>query len=278
MIKLLYLTDTDNLNLIEEEKNELYKFNEAGIKPVVKVWNDVDWNEYKYILIRTVWDYSLKSNLFLEKIKSAQESGSIVLHSSEVINWNIDKSYLLELQNKNLGVVRTKVVDSLTLKDISLSLENYSSLVVKPKVGAGGLNTFIVNSISDVNDGLIGMNVLIQPFIPEIQSIGEFSYIFFDGEFSHCVLKKPKQGEFRVQDDHGGSVEAYIPSKEQISKASLYVSSLNFKTVYARVDVVESRGVMLLMELELIEPELFFRFCETAMASFIESIKKHLSL
>ena len=273
MIQLLYLTDKDNLDLIPEERSELYKFKELGIEPIVKVWDDVNWNDYKYILIRTVWDYSSKSILFLDKIKSAEENGSIVIHSSSIINWNIDKSYLLELQKMNLSIVETKVVNNLNTDHVSLALKEFSSLVIKPKIGAGGKDTFIVNSTALLDSSLLGQDVLIQPFIPEIQMIGEFSYLFFGGDFSHCVLKKPMKGEFRVQDDHGGSVMAFDPTIDQINNAKLYISSLPFKTVYARVDVVESCGTMLLMELELIEPELFLRFSKNGMNCFIESIK-----
>jgi len=272
MIQLLYLTDKDNLDLIPEERSELYKFKELGIEPIVKVWDEVNWNDYKYILIRTVWDYSSKSILFLDKIKSAEENGSIVIHSSSIINWNIDKSYLLEFQKMNLSIVETKVVNNLNADHVSLALKEFSNLVIKPKIGAGGKDTFIVNSTALLDSSLLGQDVLIQPFIPEIQTIGEFSYLFFGGEFSHCVLKRPMKGEFRVQDDHGGSVMAFDPTIDQINNAKLYISSLPFKTVYARVDVVESCGKMLLMELELIEPELFLRFSKNGMNCFIESI------
>jgi glutathione synthase/RimK-type ligase-like ATP-grasp enzyme len=276
MIQLLYLTDKDNPELIPEEQQELYKFKDFGIEPIVKVWDEVNWSDYKYILIRTVWDYSQKSKLFLEKLNFAQKNGSVVIHSSSIINWNIDKSYLLELQELNLDIVNTKVVNNLEMNHVSLALKEFSKLVIKPKVGAGGKDTFIVDSLTSLDKRLLGQDVLIQPFIPEIQTQGEFSYIFFDGEFSHSVLKKPMKGEFRVQDDHGGSVSKFNPSTQQIQSAREYISKLNFKTTYARVDVVESGGKMLLMELELIEPELFLRFSNNGMEKFIAAIKKQI--
>ncbi len=277
MIELLYLTDSTNSDLIEEERQRISFFSDFGIRPIVKVWNEVDWSEYKNILIRTVWDYTEHSELFIKKVNDATESGSVIIHPKSILDWNIDKSYLVELAKKRLNIVETIISHSLTTCEVKNYINKYSAIVVKPRIGAGGVDTFVIKSLENLPEYMLGRDVLIQPYIESIKTKGEFSYIFFDGEFSHCVLKRPRCGEFRVQDDYGGVVSKYTPSESEIRMAKVFIDNLDFNTIYARVDLVECDNKLLLMELELIEPELFLRFSENGMNCFAKAIKKHLT-
>ncbi len=117
-----------------------------------------------------------------------------------------------------------------------------------------------------------------QPFMPEIAD-GEWSYLFFNGKFSHSLLKKPAEGDFRVQHYHGGTISKVAASPEQIKSAGLYVEKFATDTLYARVDGIHRNGELYLMELELIEPYLFLNTAPEAFHNYyvalIEIIRKN---
>ena len=141
-------------------------------------------------------------------------------------------------------------------------------------MGASGRNTFCLeheNFNQDIN-ALVGEDVLIQPFVSSIKTIGEYSFIFFGGKFSHGIIKTPKDGEFRIQEEHGGHVKKYEPSNEELVQVKTILAFLKYPCLYARVDVVKVENKFELMELELIEPELFFRFSENGERKLIEAL------
>ncbi|HNW42936.1 MAG TPA: hypothetical protein PKI19_00425 [Elusimicrobiales bacterium] len=277
MLPLLYLTDGRNRDLIPDEAGIDRAFRAAGIEIAVKVWDETDWNSYANILIRTPWDYALKTGLFLEKLSGAAQRGANILHPEKTVRWNIDKSYLVELYRKGHKVVPTYIEDEFGPATPGKYFKKHGTLVLKPRIGAGGRDTFKVSPESAPSSyaALRGRSVLVQPFIPEIETGGEYSFIFFGGEFSHAVLKKARGGEFRVQDRHGGTVEAYSPSAAEIGEAAALLRG-GPDTVYARVDAVKRGGELLLMELEILEPELFFRFSRDGMARFAAAVRKRL--
>lgn len=275
MKKLLYLTDEKNKYLIPDEAGIKDIFQKNDLEIDIRVWDNVDWKEFENILIRTPWDYSQKTDLFLQKINSLNDQN--LINSKSLIKWNLDKSYLVEFYNKSLPVIETIISNEFQIDELKPILTKYSEIVVKPLIGAGGVNTFLVNS-GNLNslESLVGSSVLIQPFISSIKSIGEISLIYFNGEYSHGVVKNTKAGEFRVQDDHGGSVQSFNPDSKALEAGHQILSSLNEVPVYARVDLVMENDKYLLMELELIEPELFFRFSKDAMDLFARAVFKKL--
>jgi len=276
MKKLLYLTDGFNKNLIPDEKGIIEVFKSLEVELDIRIWDEVDWKTYENILIRTPWDYSKKKELFLSKLNSVIERN--LINPKSIVEWNMDKSYLKELYQKGFPVIETEVCRNFKLADLDSLFKKYETLVVKPLVGAGGINTFLVtkDSLNELGP-LLNFDVIIQPFIPSIKTLGEISLIYFDGEFSHSVIKTAKEDEFRIQDDHGGSVQSYNPSLDCIKTGHQILSSVGEKLAYARVDLVKDKDSFLLMELELIEPELFFRFSTQGMNIFAKTIKSRLS-
>lgn len=280
MKSLAILTDLTNKNMVPDEVDLPKVFKEAEVEFDVVIWDQADWTQYKNVLIRTPWDYSEKSDLFEQKINEAIEANVNIIHSPEIIRWNMDKKYLIELSTK-MKVVRTECEEQFNSKTASSYFDTLgvNELVFKPKIGAGGRDTFKLEKNDDLSvlDVLNGQPVLIQPYISSITEIGEYSFIFFDSEFSHAVLKKAKEGEFRVQDNHGGTVFAYEPNNLELEQIQKMLHALHYKTVYARVDVVKHEGEFFLMEMEIIEPELFFRFSKNGMERFVSAVKKHLN-
>ena len=145
----------------------------------------------------------------------------------------------------------------------------WKELIIKPSVSAAAWNTHRV-STKNINEmEMVFSNLksfhkmIVQEFQKSVLTNGEVSIMVFGGEYSHAVLKKSKKNDFRVQDDFGGTVCKYEPKKNEIDFAEKIVSLCPERPLYARVDILLSKnGTFLLSELEIIEPELWFRFCK----------------
>jgi glutathione synthase/RimK-type ligase-like ATP-grasp enzyme len=149
----------------------------------------------------------------------------------------------------------------------------WSEAVIKPIVSAGGFRTRrVARAEAEAAQAAAGAAELIaQPFLPEIQSEGEWSFVFFRNEFSHAVIKRPATGKFLCQADHGGSVEVAHPTPAELDQARRALAFERAETLYARVDMIPVGGRLLLGELELIEPSLFFAADPKAAGRFVEA-------
>lgn len=219
------------------------------------------------VLIRTTWDYYLSRAEFVRWL----EQCDLAIHSPETVSWNSDKLYLLELQAAGHRVVPTVTCDG--------PVPFTGPVVVKPNVSA---NAFMTRTFDRFDASAAawareiaetGRRALVQPFWDEVTS-GEVSLIFFDGEYSHAVRKRPADGDFRVQENHGGRVDVYHPDANVITQASAYLTGLD--TAYARVDGLLRSDEFFLMELELIEPELFIRTNVDAAERFADALLRRL--
>ncbi|HEY0506660.1 MAG TPA: hypothetical protein VGD12_01225, partial [Blastococcus sp.] len=236
----------------------------AGLDPVARVWTDpsVDWSSFDAVLLRSVWDYHTRYVEFAEWLGLLDKAEVPVFNDSDLVRWNADKSYLLELRERGVAIVPTQIAAGPCLREVIAGLTG-QEIVVKPTVGANALQTIrgIAGSdeLSRAMDDLPEAVYLVQPFLPEIQSEGEWSLLFIDGEFSHAVLKRPADGDYRVQLVLGGtSALAEAPSAvREAAAAALAAVDTRRAPLYARVDGVVTGGRFLLMELELIEPYLY---------------------
>ena len=196
------------------------------------------------------------------------------INSAELIQWNIDKHYLQNLNSKGVHIPRTLFVEkgsSLTLKDAVQKAKNELSFntrefILKPCIAAGARHTYRfglneIDSYSEIFQQLIAKEaMMLQELQHNILAKGEMSLMLFNGEYSHAVLKVAKPGDFRVQDDYGGTVHDYEPSTEEITLAQKVVDSCAELPAYARVDIFkDNEGHWALAELEIFEPELWFR-------------------
>jgi glutathione synthase/RimK-type ligase-like ATP-grasp enzyme len=236
----------------------------GGLDPVAEVWTDpsVDWSAYDAVLLRSVWDYHTRYLEFTEWLGQLDKAGVPVFNDTDLIRWNGDKRYLLELRERGVAIVPSQVAAGACLREVIAGL-NGQEIVIKPTVSATALHTVrgIAGSeqLSRAIDELPDDVYLVQPFLPEIQSEGEWSLIYLDGEFSHAVLKRPADGDYRVQSDFGGTTTLTDPGAAVRAAADAVLAAVDSRTapVYARVDGVVATGRFLLMELELIEPYLF---------------------
>lgn len=251
------------------------------------VWNQpADWNTFDLVVIRSPWDYQHHIDRFLSVLRQIEESSAILANSSQIVRWNVDKTYLIQLQNQGVEIVPTELRYRPTADWLLEIIEQFATdeIVVKPTVGATADDTFRLSKqtqrgmLEEVCIVFANKPCLVQPFMRSITDEGEFSLMFFDGELSHTILKTVRAGDFRVQEEHGGGVTA-IPQPESIlvDTANSILTHLPEVPLYARVDLVRnSENRFLLMELELIEPCLYFRFDSEAAQRFALAIDRRL--
>lgn len=235
---------------------------QLGLNPALCVWNDstVDWSAYDAVLIRTIWDYFMHYPAYLGWLDHLDRLRVPAFNDTALQRWNSDKRYLLELAGRGVDIVPTQVASRNDLRDV-LDPMTGQDVVVKPTVSAtawravkGTVDDALRRLVAELPDG----DYLVQPFVSEIAEAGEWSLLFFDGRYSHAVIKRPAAGDYRVQSDFGGITKPAVPPADVLAAAEKALAAVPYRDhAYARVDGVVSDGSFLLMEIELIEPFLF---------------------
>lgn len=243
-----------------------------------------DFSRFDLTILRSCWDYHLHSAEFDSWLRQVA-SATPVLNELGAVLWNRNKFYLRELESQGIAIAPTVFVAAGTGIDVAdrARMESWQKVVVKPAVSASAHNTWLAEKAALPADVELVCRMgdaafLIQQFLPEIQTQGEISFTYIDGQYSHAVVKRPAAGDFRVQQEHGGSSELFVPSADLLEQADAIVSAVPQvrKSLYCRIDVVERARRLLLMELELIEPELFLTLAEAAAERFAKAIVKRL--
>ena len=248
----------------------------------------VAWDEhfnvdkFRYILFRTTWNYFDQLDLFRVFLKHCRKS-TILINNYEQITWNLDKKYLIDLKDCGVNIVPTKIIQrgqKTTLASVCQS-NFWGDIIIKPCVSAAAWHTYHIKA-SQILDYeklfhnlSLAQDMIVQEFQSSITTRGEISLMMIGGEYTHAVLKRAKRGDFRVQDDYGGSVAAYLPKVDEIKFAHRVLGALPFNPIYARIDImIDNGGNLALSELELIEPEMWFRLYPKAAKLLANSIKK----
>jgi len=279
MPKIAFATYYEFPNLTENDKLLIPIFNEYGYEITAEVWDDekVDWEKYDAVIIRSTWDYFLKFDVFSIWISSFIGSSTKLLNSPTIVLENANKFYLKKLQEKGITIIPTWF----SCDDISFEhLNKYERIVIKPAISAGSHKTEVLDTqmlSKEVFDAKISTDDwLVQPFIKAIEKDGEISLVFIAGKFSHAVRKTPQEGDFRVQKQFGGKYEKFEPSESLIAKAKNIVHVAAANALYARVDGLIVDNEFLLMEIEMIEPDLFFEFAENGPQNFVKCTLEYL--
>lgn len=277
--RIALLTYKDEPGLADAEKLLPPAFAKAGIEAVATPWDgDVNWDSFSTIILRACWNYHLKRDEFITWLDNQAKSGRNIWNPIDVIKWNTDKHYLLDLEKKNINIIPTSIIepnDDTNLVDI-LNNKNWIEAVIKPTIGASayGVRKFNYDTAAEINNTINRTNTwIVQKFCPQINSEGEYSLIFFDKKYSHSVMKKPKDGDFRTQPHYGGSEWKVVPDEKIISQAKEVLDKVDGQLLYARVDGVVVEGEFNLMELELAEPYLFLDFDHEAPQKFVNAYK-----
>lgn len=227
------------------------------------VWNapDIAWEDFDAAIIGTTWDYVAQPERFLQTLQ-AIASRTPLANPPGLVEWNLSKRYLRELQHKGVPSIPTLWVDRLdeiTADEIRAGIAS-EQMVIKPVVGAGGVDQFkgATGTLPPLDHALRHQAVMIQPFMAGIADEGELSLIFFDGEFSHAVRKTPASADYRVQSVFDGKEHPFAPTQGDLASAQAVIDALPAPALYARVDLVRGAdGVLAVMECELVEPYLY---------------------
>ena len=234
-------------------------FAERGMRVVDVDWADPnqDWTRFDAAIIGTTWDYWDHKDAFLATLR-AIEAVTPLFNPADLVAWNAHKGYLRDLQARGARQIPTVWIDTVNEQTAAAAFGRLESddLVFKRQVGAGAAGQFRLSR----GEALPHMPhpMMVQPFLQTIQSEGELSFIFIDGEFCHALVKRAAAGDYRIQSAYGGVEEAIQPSAGDLAAARAILETLDNPPLYGRVDMVRGLdGALLLMELELIEPYLY---------------------
>jgi len=293
----LVVTDVPELLAHEHDLEPLLaELARRGVAAEAAIWHDpsVDWSAFDLIVMRCPWDYPARTPEFLAWLDSLDASR--VLNPPELIKWNLDKRYLLDLEARGVSIIPTTVCA--TLPEVRAAAEGLGGrIVVKPNIAAGSWGAHITSAddprlaeyVAEILDA--GKLVLVEPEVPEITAGGERGLLFFDGEYSHTISK----GAILADDGGyiGGEYDEVIagvtPTDAEIELATRcgrviaeisaergWGSDESATPLYARYDVVTGADGPLLLEAELFEPSYFLETaegaCERAVAAMVRRI------
>lgn len=239
----------------------------TGVTVEPAVWNDpqVIWKDYRLIIIRSVWDYHLKIEHFLSWLSMLKHDGHHVCNPVDILKWNHHKFYLETMARKAISIIPSKFQKRGNVQELYQAIDetSWEEIIIKPAVSATAYDLLKVqrselrNHSEEIKHLINKHDVIVQEFRPEISEGGEWSFMYFNKQFSHAVLKLPKEGDFRVQSDFGGSLDLMEPSDDLLQQVKTIMNTIEEDLLYCRVDGLILEGQFVLMEIELIEPELF---------------------
>lgn len=270
-------------NLLLEDRLLQDALTLKGYATVRVAWSHptYDWAQARAVVLRTPWDYFEKYAAFSAWLHRVSIQTPVV-NPPDLLRWNMDKVYFKDLERAGVALPPTVFYPRGSTLNLAVELQrrDWAEAVLKPTVSGAARHTYRVNRTTlpalqnQCDAWLQEESFMLQPFIPSVLTRGEVSLMFFGGRYSHAVRKVAKPGDFRVQDDHGGVVlPHYQPRTEELKLAQHALRSCPQPPVYARVDLVDDlQGRPLLMELEVVEPELFLRHAPAAATAFAEAL------
>jgi hypothetical protein len=284
-VKIALATSREVPTLTEDDRLLADELSRRGIAAEAALWDDGDvrWTQFDRVAIRSCWDYHRRPAEFLAWLDLLESERIPLWNPAALLRWNSHKSYLRDLEAAGLNVAPTAWVERGRSVSLSRLLEQrgWEAAVIKPAVSASAFRTWRVSShdaedprVERALDELLAEgDVLVQPFLSEVARTGEWSLVFFAGEFSHAVLKQAAEGDFRVQSEFGGRVIEATPPPPVLSGAREAAAKVRQPWAYARVDGVAENGLFTLMEMELIEPYLFLSSHPKAASRFADALE-----
>ena len=283
MRKICFLSMDELAGYICDDELAIAPLKELGWHVETVSWRDkaIDWNDYEAVIIRTTWDYQKRPQEFLEVLRRIKASKARLENSLETVEWNLSKIYLRELETNGIKIVPTiwdeKTVDA---KNFQKWLAHFGAdeIIIKPVISATAEHTYRLREFSnELTEVFANRAFVVQPFMSNVVTEGEFSLFYFDGAYSHTILKTPKRKDFRVQEEHGGVITTVSPSEKMLTAARKVFEMIAPKPLYARIDFVrDTANNLCLMELELIEPALYFRMDKDAPNRFARAFNERM--
>jgi len=273
-----------------DERGDFVIDDECAIAPLAALGWDVStlswrqtelpWSRFDAVIIRSTWDYWDDVPAFLQALERINRQTRLA-NPLDMVHWNLAKTYLRDLEGKGVGVVPTLWLDGLGDQSAAACADRLrtSELVVKPVIGANGQDAFRFSRDEDpkrwagIAARFPGRACMVQPFMQNVIAEGEFSLFYFNGIFSHAILKTPAPKEFRSQEERGADIRAVQPEELLLRRARQAIAAVSPAPLYGRIDLVRDASAdFLVMELELIEPSLYLRMDPEAPARFARAV------
>jgi hypothetical protein len=235
----------------------------AGLHVCHRSWAEApDLPDFDLVLPLLVWGYPRAHRQWVEAVERWRREGVRLRNPASVLIWNADKTYLETLERRGAPVVPTLFVPEVTEALMADARNRFGAdrLVAKPQVSSSAWQTIRWEPGRTLAGGPQGA-AMIQPYLPAIEQSGEVSLIYFGGRFSHAISKRPQPGDFRVQPEYDGIIAAHRPAPDELAAAGRILAAVEEDLLYARIDLVRGLGgAPELIELELIEPDLYLGF------------------
>jgi glutathione synthase/RimK-type ligase-like ATP-grasp enzyme len=258
---------------------------QRGVRVTARPWNapDASFDGFDAVVLRSNWDYHFELDAFAAWLDRWERAGARIWNPPALVRWNLTKQYLIDLAADGIDVVPTTRLSSPADLPALLTARGWTRAVVKPLVSASAHDTMLVEpggvaaAMTALAEGRVRQPVIVQPFVEDIRTRGEWSLILVEGALTHAVLKSPAAGDFRVQAAFGG-VSATAPAPERaLAAARRIFARLPAPALYARIDGVETRDGFLLMEVEVNEPGLFLNLAPDAAERLAEAVVLRLA-
>lgn len=276
-----------NLDELFEEDNLLLQgFEAQGVEAQPVVWNDpgIDWDQFDIALIRSTWDYLDEREHFMQVLSQIEASSCRLFNPLATVRWNIDKRYLFDLEKWGVPMIPTYPAWQVNIGELHKMFveKHWQSVILKPTIGLGGSHSYRVSlheldhTLRTLRASHPGREYLIQPFVERIVTEGEWSFVYFNRQLSHVLLKKPAHGDYRAQGIYGGTIQSVEPRADDRLQAEAVIAKLPFDILYARLDFVRMEDRLAVIEIELIEPILSFNLVPDSIARLVKAVKVKL--
>jgi glutathione synthase/RimK-type ligase-like ATP-grasp enzyme len=288
MPRVALLTLENAADFVIDDALAVAELTQRGWDAIEIPWTraDVDWRSFDVVIIRTTWDYHDHPAAFLETLAAIEATGVRLENPRATVEWNLDKQYLRTLEARGIPIVPSvwgHGGDARTFAGLFATLQD-TEIVVKPNISAGATDTFRLcapladTTLQKLVDTFTDRDWFAQPFVRSIVTEGEYSLFYFGGQLSHAIQKIPKSGDFRVQEEHGGEIIGIAISAELRRVADQVFARITPAPFQARIDLVRlTNGALAVMEVELIEPSMYFRMHERAPANFANALERWLA-
>ncbi len=248
-----------------------------GVEVIAHPWVDPVPSGVDGVLATLAWGYHFQPQLW-DQILATWDPSLPLVNPPQVLRWNTSKTYLQELGASGVTVIPTLTPAVASAEMLSAACDAFGTedLVIKPLVSAGSHRTVRHRRGDPVPDPAVG--AMVQPFLPSVNSEGELSLFYFAGRFSHAVRKRAAASDFRVQPQFGGLFETLVPEGEALHLAEAVLAAAPAGIVYARIDLIRRLdGRLALMELEAIEPDLYFAQSPDGGRGFAAAVLSHIA-
>jgi hypothetical protein len=280
--RVAFLTLHDPTGFVMDDDLAIKPLAKRGWQVETLPWDrpGVDWQRYQLVVIRSTWDYQHRAERFLDVLATIEKSGVRLENGSEISRWNMPKTYLRDLATRGIEIVPTFWREQLAAGELLPLFEELRSdeAVIKPVMSANAEGAWRLDlarvkfQAAEIEAYFARRPLMMQPLERGIVEEGEYSMIYLNGEHSHSILKVPKRGDFRVQEEYGSEIVSVLPEPALRAAGDAAIAAIGRTLLYARADLVRNGDAFRVMELELVEPALYLRTSPGAPERFADAI------